>query len=80
AVSGNCSSCHNGTSATGKNAKHIAATNQCDACHRNNSWTPATRVDHLEVQGTCSSCHNGSTAPGKNALILPQVMTVTPVM
>ncbi|MCU7949356.1 MAG: hypothetical protein KZQ69_04905 [gamma proteobacterium symbiont of Bathyaustriella thionipta] len=43
-------------------------------------WTPATRVDHLEVQGTCSSCHNGSTAPGKNALILPQVMTVTPVM
>ncbi|VAW70293.1 hypothetical protein MNBD_GAMMA09-1624, partial [hydrothermal vent metagenome] len=34
------------------------------ACHSTNSWSPATRVDHNEVNGTCSSCHNGTIAKG----------------
>jgi hypothetical protein len=63
---GTCSSCHNGTTATGKNATHIATTNNCDACHTTTTWTTAV-VDHTAVMGTCSSCHNGTTATGKNA-------------
>ncbi len=66
-VTGNCSSCHNGTTATGKNNTHMQTTNACEACHGTNLFNPATRVDHAEVLGTCFSCHNGTTAPGKTA-------------
>ena len=66
-ITGNCYSCHNGTSATGKNATHIPTSNTCEACHTPTAWKPATRVDHTQVIGTCFSCHNGTLATGKNA-------------
>ena len=61
-VTGNCASCHNGTTATGKNATHIQTNTLCEDCHRTSGWIPVTRVDHANVIGTCFSCHNGSTA------------------
>jgi hypothetical protein len=64
AVTGTCSSCHNGTTATGKSAKHISSTNNCDSCHVTTLWT-TVHVDHTAVIGTCTSCHNGTTASGK---------------
>jgi hypothetical protein len=66
AVSGSCSSCHNGTTATGKNATHIATTAQCDTCHTTTAWIPA-HFDHAGVSGSCSTCHNGTSATGKNS-------------
>lgn len=61
-VIGICSSCHNGTTASGKSASHILTTDVCDACHQEgpSPWTPvaANNVDHNEVIGTCESCHS----------------------
>jgi hypothetical protein len=65
-VTGSCSSCHNGSTATGKPPTHIASTTTCDDCHLTTSWT-SVRVDHNAVTGSCSSCHNGSAATGKPA-------------
>ncbi|WP_455200544.1 Ig-like domain-containing protein, partial [Kaarinaea lacus] len=66
---GNCISCHDGVTASGKNAAHINTTNVCDACHQvfPATWNPvpASAVDHSQVIGTCASCHNGVTATGK---------------
>jgi len=64
AVTGSCSSCHNGTTATGKTPTHIVTTAECDACHTTTAWIPAS-FDHSSVTGSCSSCHNGTTATGK---------------
>jgi predicted CXXCH cytochrome family protein len=66
-VTGNCASCHNGTTATGKHGTHIQTTNLCEDCHSTSIWAPVTRVDHAAVLGTCFSCHNGTTALGKTA-------------
>ena len=63
---GTCSSCHNGTKAEGKPAKHIQTSADCGDCHRSTAWTPAN-FNHANVTGSCSSCHNGTTATGKNA-------------
>jgi hypothetical protein len=65
AVTGTCSSCHNGTNATGKSPTHIQSSNTCDACHSTATWSPVTTVDHDAVMGSCSSCHNGTAATGK---------------
>jgi len=64
-VQGTCSSCHNGTKATGKSPNHITTTAECGACHGTLAWTPAT-FSHTNVAGTCSSCHNGVQATGKS--------------
>jgi len=64
-VTGSCSSCHNGTTATGKDATHIQTTSACEDCHGTTAWVPVLRVDHASVLGTCFSCHNGTTATGK---------------
>jgi len=66
AVTGTCASCHNGTTARGKNASHIPTGNVCEDCHVTTGWTNV-RFDHGAVTGTCASCHNGTTALGKNA-------------
>jgi len=66
-VLGTCFSCHNGTTATGKTAGHIASDNTCDDCHTTTAWLPAV-FDHGSVApGTCSTCHNGVTATGKTS-------------
>ena len=63
---GTCVCCHNGTTATGKTANHIASSNSCDDCHTTNGWI-RRRFDHSNVTGNCASCHNGTTATGKNS-------------
>ncbi len=66
AVSGTCTSCHNGTQAEGKPANHISTNAQCGDCHSTLAWIPA-RFDHAAVTGSCSTCHNGTNATGKPA-------------
>jgi predicted CXXCH cytochrome family protein len=66
-VIGSCSSCHNGTSGTGKPLDHPPSSDQCEDCHRPNGWLPAG-FDHANVSGNCFSCHNGTTATGKNTM------------
>ena len=60
----NCSSCHNGTTATGHTTPpHIPVTGvQCSNCHTNTapSFTTYT-MNHSAVSASrCDSCHNGS--------------------
>ncbi len=62
-----CYRCHDGVTATGKNATHINSSNSCESCHFSTLvWSPVQRVDHEEVRGTCFSCHDGVVAGGKN--------------
>ena len=63
----NCSSCHNGTTATGmKTPPHIPVTGvQCSNCHTNTAASFATYTmgltGHTAVSASrCDSCHNGS--------------------
>ena len=65
-VTGNCVSCHNGVTATGKQAGHPPTSERCEDCHTTVTWSNA-RFDHADVTGSCTSCHNGSTAQGKSA-------------
>ena len=48
-----------------------AAGDECDACHRETSWSYVRPVDHTAVIGTCISCHNGQTATGKPPTHIP---------
>ena len=63
----NCSSCHNGTTATGlKTPPHIPVTGvQCSNCHTNTAASFTTYTmgvpGHTAVSASrCDSCHNGS--------------------
>ena len=59
----NCSSCHNGTTATGKATSHVpVGTVQCSNCHTNTAVSFATyTMNHAAVSANrCDSCHNGS--------------------
>ncbi len=62
-----CSSCHNGTLATGKPRDHVPTRAQCDTCHRGTSTFSRGRMDHTGITSGCASCHNGQTATGKPA-------------
>jgi hypothetical protein len=64
-VIGTCFSCHDGTTATGKNPTHITSGNNCDDCHTTNAWIPAN-FDHTNITNNCISCHNGTDATGKH--------------
>jgi hypothetical protein len=65
---GTCSTCHDGVSATGKNAGHLSTTASCDQCHNTRAWTPAGYdhsqaayyPDHRFRTLSCSSCHGTS--------------------
>jgi hypothetical protein len=65
---GRCNTCHNGTTATGKNVGHIPTTAQCDTCHKTQwgvSWLGAlfhANNTTTPVAGVCggSGCHDGS--------------------
>jgi hypothetical protein len=70
-VTGACVSCHNGSSATGKQPTHIASSNNCQNCHTTIAWLPVRIVDHTQVIGSCLSCHNGTTATGKPPTHVP---------
>jgi len=74
AVTGSrCDSCHNGTAATGKDAKtnHVATTEDCGVCHvPGGTFAPAV-FNHNGIVDNCASCHNGTDATGKDAKINP---------
>ena len=69
---GTCSTCHNGTTAAGKNTKHIATTASCDTCHGTSSWSGAKMSHSSVAPGSCNSCHNGTTATGKPSNHIPE--------
>lgn len=75
---GTCDTCHNGTTARGKDAGHIpvtAATARCDSCHRSqSSFATAVSMNHGAVATqSCKGCHNGSylSAGNNGALAKP---------
>ncbi|HXN09956.1 MAG TPA: cytochrome c3 family protein, partial [Steroidobacteraceae bacterium] len=72
-VTGNCVSCHNGATATGKGARHVASNDQCANCHTTIAWLPA-RFDHRGIAASCTSCHNGVTATGMPVAHIPTRM------
>jgi hypothetical protein len=71
-ISGNCVSCHNGTTSTGKPTNHFGTQLECDTCHSRTAWTPLTFLhssanypgDHV-ARLTCMDCHTS------NAEIVP---------
>jgi hypothetical protein len=59
AVTGQCTTCHNGIAATGKPASHTSvskATKSCDNCHRTYAWSPAS-WNHYLNRAACVTCH-----------------------
>ena len=69
-----CVSCHSEAGpvrASTQPAQHIATSQRCESCHREYTWAPVLRVDHLEVVGTCASCHDGRRAMGQPIDHLP---------
>ncbi len=71
-----CSSCHNGSVATGKGSTHGSTTAECNTCHRNTiSWLGAS-YHNGAVAGICGNCHNGTngvkgTVNDPNGLHIP---------
>jgi len=64
-----CVSCHNGTDATGKNAKpdHVVTSEDCGTCHvPGGTFAPAV-FNHTGIVDNCASCHDGNAATGKAA-------------
>ncbi len=59
-------SCHNGTTATGKNNGHVQTTAACETCHKSTTSFAGAAFSHTGITAGCASCHNGTTAPGKN--------------
>jgi hypothetical protein len=66
-ITTNCASCHNGRTALGKPATHIATTAACETCHKSTVTFAGARMDHTGITGNCAACHNGQTATGKPA-------------
>ncbi|MEQ1800775.1 MAG: hypothetical protein ABL989_02565 [Gammaproteobacteria bacterium] len=69
-----CVACHSRAGlvkATAPSVTHIRTTDECDACHRETTWSYVRPVDHTAVIGTCFSCHNGLTATGKSPNHIP---------
>ncbi len=64
---GTCASCHNGTTARARPARHVATTLSCDSCHRTTAWIPATFAHTGVAPGTCVTCHNGAAGSTKAA-------------
>ncbi len=58
-AAGQCSTCHNGTTAKGKGATHIPDARQCDTCHATTTFLVST-MNHTGLAGQCSTCHNGA--------------------
>ena len=64
---GNCASCHNGSAAAGRPARHLATLASCDSCHRTTAWTPANYTHAGVAAGSCATCHNALGAKAKPA-------------
>ncbi len=74
-TTGDCGSCHNGSTAPGKSAGHPVTTGPCDTCHQTSAWLPAGYTHALAKPGECASCHNGTTATGKQPGHIPTTAT-----
>lgn len=59
-VAGSCVTCHNGTTALGKNLGHIPTSAACDTCHKNYLAFAPAQMNHSGLVGQCSSCHSGT--------------------
>jgi len=71
-ITGNCRSCHNGTTASGMSTGHMTfpVNNfDCNTCHTTNAWTPNS-FRHISGGGypgdhrvtlTCLNCHATNT-------------------
>jgi len=71
-----CTTCHNGTTATGLSPNHILTTAECDVCHTTMAWSPAVGTfDHstLDPATLCTSCHDGTTATGLSPNHIPTI-------
>jgi hypothetical protein len=60
-----CTSCHNGSAATGKVSNHMPTSVNCISCHtvttfKPNKWTHT----QMPVTNQCSTCHTGGYATG----------------
>jgi len=64
---GSCVTCHNGSTARSRPARHLVTTLSCDACHRTTTWSPASFTHAVTAPGTCMSCHNAVQAKGRAA-------------
>lgn len=70
-----CVKCH-GQFALGKPSGHVRSSDQCELCHKNGAWVPASKVpvtpdpipkyEHEGVIGGCFACHDGIKAAGKS--------------
>ena len=70
-----CDTCHDGITATGKDAKtnppHVVTDEDCGVCHvPGGSFAPAL-FDHQGIVDNCASCHDGTVATGKPDNHLP---------
>ncbi|MFV2055217.1 MAG: cytochrome c3 family protein [Thiohalomonadales bacterium] len=61
-----CANCHNGTTATGKSAKHILTNQPCENCHRPRGGWGIYKMNHVDLRAVCSQCHDGKTARGRS--------------
>jgi len=74
-----CDSCHNGTDATGKDAKvnHVVTTEDCRVCHvPGGTFAPAV-FNHTGIVDNCASCHDGVIATGTDAKVNPPHIPIT---
>ncbi len=62
-----CATCHDGTTARGQSASHIATgTQACNDCHTTASWATSGKPDHSGFANNCFTCHTGApNATGK---------------
>lgn len=59
AVSHQCTTCHNGFTATGRPSNHSSAnkaSKSCDYCHRTYAWLPSS-WNHFDTSSSCETCH-----------------------
>ncbi len=68
-ITDNCASCHDGVTATGKDAKtnpdHITTTEDCSVCHVPTVFAQAD-FNHQNIVDNCYICHDGTTVFGKH--------------
>lgn len=74
-----CDSCHDGITATGKDAKpdHVMTTQDCGVCHVAGGTFATAVFDHTGIVDNCASCHNGVDAIGKDAKVDPPHIPTT---
>ncbi|MEZ5552722.1 MAG: hypothetical protein R3E82_17710 [Pseudomonadales bacterium] len=76
-----CDSCHNGTNATGKDAKvnppHVVTSQDCAVCHVPGGTFAPALFNHEGIVNNCASCHNGVDATGTGAKVNPPHIPIT---